>query len=779
MSKRVARIITSLSLFAMVARTIALVSRSATVRAIPPKPSRTAGAPVPAAGGALAPTPTPAPAPAPSAGDPDAAPSTLPAGPVRSELRSLVALSLVALELVAVLSAFVAPAPVRALLILAAAVALPGAAITVRLNLGDALTTIGLTVALGLTVDVLVALAMVWTGWFHPVAAAVVVGAASTASLAAHLRGAMRLGRLRVADPARAFLALLPAGAALAVWAVSLTHNVDLVHLRSFGLPVGLGVTWYAALALALAGSVVAAATRRPRGLLIGIYIATLTLIIFGTLPALTHVAPYSWTYKHIGVTSLIEQTGTVHPSVDIYNRWPGFFAVAASFAKLTGLAPISFAAWFEPLFVALDALLVAVAARAMSGRARVAGWAALLFVVSNFVGQDYYSPQGLVYVLSLAALVLVVRQLTDPDALPRWIRAALTRLSGRKPSRSSIERLPISRATSIALIVLLQAAIVATHQLTPYVLVGEVAALTVLGVMRPRWLAVVLALLALAYLAPNFEFVRHQFGLWSGFNPLGNASVATFGGGQPWAVINGGSWVSKLLSVMALVAAVRLVRLGGGRTVVIVGVLALVPFGILLASSYGGEASLRVFLFSSPWRIVLVAWGLASIGRTQLRLLIGGVAVAALAALTLPTFLGRAPLVVMPPGEVTAAQYFYAHAPAGSSLTLAAPDFPTRVEPRYAAMADPDEDVNLMLDPALRDRQLGAADIQKAVDFMNLYSHSGYLVFASSEYRYAAATSLLPAGSLASLQRAVAQSGRFRLWYRTRDASIYQLVNP
>jgi hypothetical protein len=765
MSKRVARIITGLSVFALVARMIALVSPATTVRATPPPASRTAGAAAVEAGVLTS---------GPSVGDPRA-----PAPPNGSELKSLVALSLVALELVAVVGAFVAPAPVRALLILAAAVAVPGAAITVRLNLGDALTAIGLTVALGLAVDVVASLAMLWSGWFHPVAGAVIVGAASTASLVPHLRGALRLERLRVADPAKTLLALLPAVAALVLWALSLGHNVDLIHLRSFGLPVGLGVTWYTALVLALAGSVVAVATRQPRGLVIVIYVATLTLIVFGTLPALTHVAPYSWTYKHVGVTSLIEQTGAVHTSVDIYNRWPGFFAVAAVFAKLAGLAPISFAAWFEPLFVALDALLIAVVARAVSGRARVAAWAAVLFVVSNFVGQDYYSPQALVYVLSLAALVLVLRQLTDPDALPGWVRAALARLSGGKLDRPSIERLPISRATSIALIVLLQAAIVATHQLTPYALVGEVGALTVLGVTRPRWLVAVLALLALAYLAPNFEFVRHNFGLWSGFNPLGNASVATFGGGQPWAVINGGSWVSKLLSVMALVAAGRLVRLGRGRTVVVVGVLALVPFGILLASSYGGEASLRVFLFSSPWRIVLVAWGLASIGPTQLRLLVGGVAVTALAALMLPTFLGRAPLVVMPPGEVAASEYFYAHAPAGSVLTLAAPDFPTRIDPRYLAMADPEEDVNLTLYPALRDRQLGAADIQKAVDFMNLYSHSGYLVFASSEYRYATATSLLPAGSLASLQRAVAHSSRFRLWYHNRDASIYQLVKP
>jgi hypothetical protein len=766
MNRRIARIATGISLFALLARMLAIVSWSLSVRATPaPGP-----APVAPDGELL----TPAPAP-----DGSLEPAPTSAIPEPSKLRPLVAASLIALELVAVLAAVAAPAPVRALLILAAAVALPGAAITLRLKLGDAVTAIGLTVALGLTVDIIAGLALVWSGWWHPALAAAIVGGASTITLLPELRGWPRRVKLSAAGLLPSLVVLLPAGAALALWGLSLRRNVDLIHLRNIGLPAGLPLSWYVALAIAVTGGVLVTASRRPHGLVIAVYVGVVALIMYGTLPALAHVAPYSWTYKHIGVTSLLEQTGTVHPGVDVYNRWPGFFAAAAAFAKLAGIAPMSFAAWFEPLFVAVDALLVAALARAVSGRARAAAWAALLFTVSNFVGQDYYSPQAVAFVLSLATLVLVMRQLTDPDAMHWRLRALIARMSPAERAEPAIKPLALSRATSIGLILLLQAAIVATHQLTPYVLVAEVGVLTVLGVTRPRWLVCVLALFAIGYLLPNLAFVREHFGLFTGFDPLGNANVATVGGGQPWAVINGGSAISKLLSVMALLAALRLVRLGHGRTVAIILALAAVPFAILLASSYGGEASLRVFLFSSPWRIILVAWGLATLRGAWRPLLAGVLAIGAVTVLTLPTFLGRAPLVVIPHAEVTAATYFYSHAPTGSVLTLAGPDFPTRLEPRYAAMADPMEDVNLMLYPALRGHRLGASDIPRVINFMHLYSHSDFLVFAPSEVRYAVATRLVPAGSLESLERAVAGSSGFRLWFRASDVSIYQLVEP
>ena len=763
MSHRLARIVTGLSVLAIVARTVALVARSRVLRASP------------------APTPAPAPAGAPSVPVHRVQSSVLHPGAEspseRSDHRALVGGSLLGLELAAVIAAGVAPAPVRALLILAAMVALPGGAITLRLRLGDALTALALTVALGLTADVFAGLAMVWTGWWHPVAAAAVLGGASTASILPLVRGRLPVARLAAAPPLSAVLGALPALAAVGLWGLSLGHRVDLVHLANIGLPAGLPLTWYLAVAVALGGAVCAAGLPSSRGVVVGLHVAALALIVFGTLPAFSQVAPYSWTYKHIGVTALIEQTGTVHTSVDIYNRWPGFFAAAAAFARLSAVAPSSFAAWFEPLFVALDALLVAALARAVTGRARVAAWAAVLFTISNFVGQDYFSPQALAYVLGIAVLVLVMRQLTSPDAMVARVRAVVDRLGPRPAATSTNAAAPIAPAASLALVIALQAAIVATHQLTPYVLVAQVGALTLLGATRPRWLVAVLGLMTLAYLLPNLAFIRDHFGLFPGFDPMGNAHVATVDGGQPWAVINGGDAVSKLLSALALVAAIRLVRLGHGRMVTLLGVSALIPYLILFASSYGGEAALRVFLFSAPWRIVLVAWGLATLRGLWRPLLAGAVILAAFAALSLPTFLGRAPLVVIPPGEVAASHYFYSHAPAGSVLTLAGPDFPTRLQPSYARMADPEEDVNLMLYPALRGHRLGAADIQKVVDFMQLYSRSDFLVFAATETRYSVATGLTPAGSLPSLERAVARSSRFRLWYRAPDARIYHLV--
>jgi hypothetical protein len=569
------------------------------------------------------------------------------------------------------------------------------------------------------------------------------------------------------------------AAGAIGLWALSLPQ-IHVYSLGRYGLAPGLPATWYLALALLICGAVASSWGARPNGALTALYIAGIVAVLFATVPAITPVPHYAWVYKHIGVTRSINTYGGVNfASGDIYHRWPGFFAFAAVFSRLAGTDPLSFAAWAEPFFALVDALLVAVVARSITRDIRVAGYAALIFTLGSWVGQAYFAPQALAYTLAFVLLLVFVRAFTSGPIQP-WIRRLTEKVIRREqPPATFATALPWSRPTSIAIVLALDVVIVATHQLTPYVLVLELGALTVLGVARPRWLFMAMGAITVGYLAPNLGFVVHNYGLFSGLNPTRNIQGGSWGAPHvDWLDSNAGGVLSAVLIIGMLVSAVWLARLGRGSEALPLLVLASAPFGILLAQNYGGEASLRVFLFSSPWRDVLVALGIGAIARPRLRM---GAALAmsfVLAYLFVAAFYGEEEFNAFQRGEVTASEYFYSHAPSGSVLLLSAPDFPTKSGPRYSLMAgsQAEDGLNIAGTGTFQDRPLGPAQVPAVVSLIHQYSRKGYVAFSTTEYKYANIKELTPPGQLESLERAVAASGLFRLWYSSPDTRIYEL---
>ena len=76
----------------------------------------------------------------------------------------------------------------RLLLVLAAACLIPGSALLTRLSVEDTLEAFALAIGLGLTIETVGALAMIWTGWWHPLGWAIALGALACALLAVDLR---------------------------------------------------------------------------------------------------------------------------------------------------------------------------------------------------------------------------------------------------------------------------------------------------------------------------------------------------------------------------------------------------------------------------------------------------------------------------------------------------------------------------------------------------------------------------------------------------------------
>jgi hypothetical protein len=133
-------------------------------------------------------------------------------------------------------------------------------------------------------------------------------------------------------------------------------------------------------------------------------------------------------------------------------------------------------------------------------------------------------------------------------------------------------------------------------------------------------------------------------------------------------------------------------------------------------------------------------------------------------------------------PGEVEASEHFYGKAPAQSLLMLASPQFPVRLASNYERfqLAIGESDPNLLVvAPSLRHRMLGSREVPIIAEILRDYGggRPAFLVVSRNGKVYSDVFDLLPRGSLDRLERALARSKRFRVWYRNDDTTIYQLV--
>lgn len=78
---------------------------------------------------------------------------------------------------------------------LAGACLIPGGAVLTRLGVDDILDAVALAVGLSFTIEAAGALAMVWTGWWHPVGWALALLVGSCALLMLDLRRVLATAR--------------------------------------------------------------------------------------------------------------------------------------------------------------------------------------------------------------------------------------------------------------------------------------------------------------------------------------------------------------------------------------------------------------------------------------------------------------------------------------------------------------------------------------------------------------------------------------------------------
>jgi hypothetical protein len=553
-------------------------------------------------------------------------------------------------------------------------------------------------------------------------------------------------------------------------------YGVSRLHgsrIGNFGVLAGADLWFVLGLVALVIGFVLELRRREPRGWLLGLHLVALIVAIESTVPILFGAPEYGWVYKHLGIVSAFQKYGHVTDPTNIYQQWPAFFAGVAGISSLAHVNAVSFAAWAPLAFQLADALLLLAVFRLLTNNRRIAWLAVLLYEgLVSWVGQDYLSPQAFGYLLWLAMVLIIVRWLRAPasSAQPRG-RLARLRAPVVVGMRSGPATSKAMRAVAVTLVGTIYFAIVAAHQLTPYAGLAGVGALTLLDVVRPRWLLILMLAIAGAYLAPHYNLITHDFGgLFTGGSPIQNASGVT--GTHNTSTAATTALIVRVLAFcmwLGALAAIAWRRRALGQ-VVIPAALAFSPFLILGAQSYGGEAIFRVFLFSAPWCALLIAGALCEFRLPRRWLLIGAVSLAALFA-GLQGLYGPVRVKAFTRAEVAASSWLYGHTPHGSLIVLPQDNFPYLETADYGAYR-----VQLMpADPQIGRAWMNEGDLPRVKTWIAGLGHQTAYIVVSRSMGASADYYGAPRG-YAQLAKNIPTALGGSAIFRNDDVTIYRL---
>jgi hypothetical protein len=675
----------------------------------------------------------------------------------------------------------------------------------------------GLIIGLSLATVAVVAQSMLWLGawspaaFFYALAAACLLGLASAAARSVTTATVDALGPGRRVRPRNglglgravrrligrlswttAFHAGVLAGALL-LWALALA-GAQLGRMAGLGLLDALPVSYFIAFALLLDGFAFAAGSKDLNPRLLGAYVFALILVLHGTTAILYSEPRYAWVYKHLGVINLIAATGHADRQIDIYNNWPAFFAANAWLSRTAGIAPIAYAGWAQVFFNIVNVVALRFALRAFTRDERLLWTAALFFVVGNWVGQDYLAPQAFAFAVALVVLGLVIRSGYAPTGglLKRGSDARRRRLLSAKrwsPTRAdALPPPPLSPPAAITAGGICVLAVVTSHQLSPLMLIADVAALALVARRTPLWVPAVIAAIEVWWLALAWPFLSSHFSLFDFGSGAGTGVTRDLAAALPGASLSlyAPAVVMALMLGLALLGALR--RRREGRRNLVLGCLIAAPVAVVVFQSYGGEGPYRAYLFALPWLAFLAATACVSrqhhAGPVRMRpgrLLL---ATATVGACLLVAYFGQELVNHIPSADVQAATWYELHAPAGSLRIDLAPNAPDRLTARYplVSLADPPTLLTLR---EFTGHRLGARDLPHLEAYIRRHEpyanrrgdHPVYVVLTQGQENYGRLNGLIPAGSVAGLTAALKRSPDFRLVFSRPTAWIFHYV--
>lgn len=588
--------------------------------------------------------------------------------------------------------------------------------------------------------------------------------------------------------------------AALAAWLVSLaTFDRDaLTSMGDLGLAPLLPASFHVALLLTAIAFTLTVVRSRPVAWLAGAAVALLVSMLQAT-PAVLYGTPrYPFAYKHLGVTEFVQRVGGLDLTIDAYFNWAGFFALSAFATALAGLGDaFALAVWAPVAMSAAFVATVGMLAAALTKDVRLAWVTAWFFALANWIGQDYYAPQAIGFILHVAVLALYVSWFVQR----RWrltstaVRAPRT--DGANLELEAAQATPTSawqRMAVLTVIVVLFGAMVSAHQLSPFVTIVSITGLILLGVGGARFLPVVmLTLVAVWFVTMTVPFLAGNLGwLLSAVGRLfDNLSLASRPLTAPAeAVISDErafvlavrQWVTIGIAMLTVLGGIRRIRRGYVDVAAIA--LLVAPATLIAMQPYGGEMILRIYLFSLP----VAAWfmgALVFVNRASGHGLTAMLTLLALSTALLPTTViagyGNESMNYISPAEIAALESIYERAPDAALVVTMTNNAPIRharygdvvylelSEDRAAAdvvRASPDVDA---------DRSDGFAD--HLTSLAERAGHAAvFVLFTRNQIANARLFGLLDGIDLADLERDVMASERFETLFEHQHAAVARL---
>lgn len=673
------------------------------------------------------------------------------------------------------------------------------------------LASVGSSIGIGIAVTSIA----LWSHTWHPLGIFIVLVVPVSGALLWrfwHPRGQEGVGGARVQDKALAeYLGVFEAQDSLLViafllWGIGVaTTNLSRSH-GAYGLIAALAWPFWAGLGFLLLFVAIQIHKSVLSPLRLG-FSATTFVFMLQAPVALLYPGPlYVWSAKTAGEVLYDNLHGALNTNLDIYQRWPGFFGLMAWFDHIAGVAnPVSYLVW-SPLFFDLFAVAAfgfAVNALPMTTRER---WLAVfLFFAGDWVetgAQNIFTPQALGFPLALIVLGLALRWYrvqSAPVGLERWRR----RLAGFRPLRvlwrddevvapraegSRPSLWGIGDRKRFALVLMMFVPLVFAHPLSPYVVVLELGALTVVNRIRPIWLVAVLGAIAVVYLAPNLSFLSSRHENITG--PAGlvqNAGPPVVGG----LIHLGPNHIAIPAITLALYGLAGLgafYRWRHRRDVRTMAVLAVTPLLLIGLVHYGSETLYRSLLFATPWAACLGASAIWPVGRkavvrphdhtrrhSPVSIRIGAtfLTTAILAVLCIVISNSQDEFYSVSPSDLASAQWLNGQKP-GVAIYLNT-EFPARIGDRY----------DRFLSRYENDVGLGGygyypqAPIQSIIDYACGQTWGDetttYVVLNGNQATYAVDEGYARAGFLQALEKKLGRSRAWRLVYRNHTDRIYR----
>jgi hypothetical protein len=506
-------------------------------------------------------------------------------------------------------------------------------------------------------------------------------------------------------------------------------------------------------------------------------HVIGMVLLLHGAPGFLEQEPRFATAWLHAGFTNQILDHGVARPGVDARFNWPGFFGAAAAVTGAAGLhSAVPLLRWAPVFMLLLYLPSVFVIGRQLTGSAVVAWLGLWLFLLINWVGQDYFAPQSIGLILYLSVMAILVTFFRDGEQFPLGRRLSALRTKLGYDGLPDVASGPRTRVALVAVLIALTAALAMTHQLSPIGLVLASALLVVVGRCRLILFPVVAAVLTLGWIsvAATPYWTGHLDTMFGGLGNV-NAVVDNAVGER----IRGSSAHLELIRVRlwftgAVWACMALAVVGlwiRRRPPLTLAALAAAPF-FTLVQNYGDEGVLRVFLFSSPFAALLIA---AFVVTTRARRAARGLVVitcVALGPLFVLTRFGNESYEQVRPREVAAVRELYRVAPLGSTLVTPT----TQVPWRFQNAADYDYER-----PRDRDGFFNGdpESIRLLVPKSAQSSPGTYLLVTTGQADYASeAQGALP-NWFRRVEPLLTPANGYRLLLRNPDARVYEYQAP